>query len=174
MTAVIPQHIQNHLESVITTFGLENDEETMDRLKAGWLEKEGAFNREMANMGMEEIDSFPTYDERGVLALTYSGSLISIGPLVDGERKVDYTSIGFRRDVPEAITKEGSQLAEDLALDKGVVFDGGPIQKTSPVYKIVACPEDLSSDEQIDLIQQATTMVIETFADINQETLFQD
>ena len=170
-TTVIPQHIQEHLESVITTFGLENDSETMDRLKAGWLEKEEAFKSEMANMGMEEIDSFQTYDERGVLALTYSGSLISIGPLVEGERKVDYTSIGVRRDVPESVTKEGSQLAEDMALDKGVVFDGGPIQQTSPVYKIVACPEDLSSEEQTDMIQQATTMIIDTFADINQETL---
>ena len=171
MTTVIPQHILNHLESVVTSFGLDNDEETMDRLKAGWLEKEEAFNKEMANMGMEEIESFATYDERGVLALTYSGSLISIGPLVDGDRRVDYTSIGFRRDVPESLTKEGAQLAEDLALDKDVVFDGGPIQKTSPLYKIVACPENLSSDEQADLIQQATTMVIDTFADINQDTL---
>ncbi len=174
MTTVIPRQIQNHLESVITTFGLENNDETMDRLKAGWLEKEEAFNREMANIGMDEIESFQTYDEHGVLALTYSGSLISIGPLVEGERKVDYTSIGIRRDVPEAITKEGTQLAEDMAVDRSVVFDGGPIQKTSPVYKIVACPENLNSDEQTDLIQQATTMVIETFADINQETLMLD
>lgn len=171
MTNSIPQNILHHLESVITTFGLEDNEETLDRLKAGWMEKEDAFNQEMANIGMEEIESFQTYDERGVLALTYSGSLISIGPLVDRERKVDYTSIGVRRDVPEALTKEGSQLAEDMVLDRGVVFDGGPIQKTSPVYKIVVCPENLNSDEQSDLIQQATTMIIDTFADINQESL---
>ena len=156
---------------VITTFGLEDRDEALERLKTGWAEKEEAFNQEMTNLGMVEIDSFPTYDERGALALTYSGSLISIGPLVDRERRVDYTSIGFRRDVPEAITKEGTQLAEDMAPDRDVVFESGPIQKTSPVYRIVATPENLSSDDQADLIQQATTMIIETFADINQETL---
>ena len=171
MTTTIPRHIQDHLNAVITTFGLEQSDETMDRLKAGWLEKEEAFNLEMANLGMEELESFQTFDERGVMALTYSGSLISIGPITDGDRRVDYTSIGARRDVPESLTKEGAQLAEDMVLDKEVVFDGGPIQKTSPVYKIVACPEKLNSDDQADLIQQATTMIIETFADINQETL---
>lgn len=171
MNSVIPQHILKHLETAVTTFGLEDNDETLDRLKAGWLEKEESFIQEMANIGMEEIESFRTYDERGVLALTYSGSLISIGPLMDNERRVDYTSIGVRRDVPEALTKEGSQLAQDMALDRDVVFEGGPIQKTSPVYKMVVCPENLSSDDQTDLIQQATTMVIETFADINQESL---
>ncbi len=171
MTATIPENILNHLESVITTFGLEDNKETLDKLKAGWLEKEEAFNHEMANLGMEEIEFFETFDKRGAMALTYSGSLISIGPIVDGDRRVDYTSIGVRRDVPESLTKEGAQLAEDLELDKGVMFDGGPIQKTSPVYKIVACPENLSSADQSDLIQQATTMIIDTFADINQESL---
>ncbi|MDC7219562.1 MAG: hypothetical protein PQJ59_06445 [Spirochaetales bacterium] len=171
LTSVIPPAIERHLEDVIKTFGLDSDMDTMARLKSGWLEKEEAFKEQMFNMGMEETDHFDKDDERGVLALTYSGSLISIGPITEGDRKVDYTSIGFRHDVPDSLTKEGSLLAEDMSLESGVVFDGGPIQKTSPVYKIVVCPESLETEEQEDLIDQATTMIIDTFAGINSDTI---
>ncbi|MBI9100117.1 MAG: hypothetical protein JEY91_16665, partial [Spirochaetaceae bacterium] len=148
----IPGNIQTHLKSVIKTFGLENDEETMDRLVNGWLEKEESFKEQMFNLGMDEVGLFSNEDERGALALTYSGSLISIGPLVDGDRKIDYTSIGFRQDVPETLTKEGASLAGDVEIDKGIIFNSGPIKQTSPIYKIVVCPESLSTEEQEDII----------------------
>lgn len=171
LSVELPENIKRHLKDVVKTFGLESDEETMDRLISGWLDKEEAFREQMFNLGMEEIDLFESLDDRGLLALTYSGSLISIGPLVEGDRKVDYTSIGFRQDVPETLTKEGSSLAENVVLDRSIVFDGGPIKQTSPIYKIVVCPDSLSSEEQEDIIDQATTMIIDTFADINQDTM---
>ena len=167
----IPENIVKHLEVVIKTFGLESDEETMGRLINGWLEKEEAFKEQMFNMGMDEVGVFNRDDERAALALTYSGSLLTIGPLVEGERKVDYTSIGFRQDVPETLTKEGSSLAEDVMIDKGIVFNGGPIKQTSPIFKIVVCPESFSTEEQEDLIEQATTMIIDSFAEINSDTI---
>jgi hypothetical protein len=167
----IPENIQKHLHSVIKRFGLESDDETMGRLVNGWLEKEESFKEQMFNMGMDEVGFIGSGDERGSLALTYSGSLITIGPVIDGDRKVDYTSIGFRQDVPETLTKEGCSLAEDVKLDKGIIFNGGPIKQTSPIYKIVVCPESLSIEEQEDIIEQATTMIIDSFADINQDTI---
>jgi len=168
---MLPDNIQNHLNSVIKTFGLDNDEATMARLVQGWNDKEEAFRDQMCNMGMDEAGEFDFEDKRGALALTYSGSLISIGPLVEGDRKVDYTSIGFRQDVPETLTKEGCNLAENMVLDQGIRFLNGPIKQTSPLYKIVVCPEDLSPSDQEDLIEQATTMIIDSFSDINQESV---
>ena len=167
----IPENIKRHLNDVIKTFGLESDEETMDRLIGGWLDKEESFKEQMFNLGMEETGSFESSDDRGALALTYSGSLISIGPLNDGDRKVDYTSIGFRQDVPETLTKEGCTLLENIILDKGIQFSEGPLKKTSPIYKIVVCPESLSIEDQEDIIEQATTMIIDSFADINHDTI---
>jgi len=168
---MLPDNIQNHLNSVIKTFGLDNDEPTMARLVQGWQDKEEAFRDQMCNMGMDEAGEFDHEDKRGALALTYSGSLISIGPLVEGDRRVDYTSIGFRQDVPETLTKEGCNLAESMVLDRGIRFLDGPIKQTSPLYKIVVCPEDLSPSDQEDLIEQATTMIIDSFSDINQESV---
>lgn len=167
----LPENIQKHLNSVIKTFGLEPDEETMGRLVGGWLDKEEAFREQMCNMGMDEAGEFDSEDGRGTLALTYSGSLVSIGPLIDGLRKVEYTSIGFRQDVPESLTKEGCALAENMVLDKSIRFNNGPIKSTSPVYRIVVCPDRLSAEDQEDLIEQATTMILDTFVDINQNTM---
>jgi hypothetical protein len=174
LTLVIPENIERHLHGVIKQFGLEDNKETYDRLKGGWLEKQEAFKDQIENMGMEEIDSLERHDDRGVLALTYSGSLISIGPMTEGDRKVDYTSIGFRTDVPESLTKEGCLLLNDLELDKGIFFDGGPIKQTSPVYKLVVCPQTLDHQEQEDLIDRATTMIIDTFQEINLDTIILD
>lgn len=167
----LPENILKHLSSVVKVFGLENDEETMGRLINGWHEKEESFREQMFNMGMEEVGEFSADDERGALALTYSGSLLSIGPLMDGDRKIDYTSIGFRQDVPETLTKEGCNIAGNASVDNIIQFTGGPIRQTSPVYKIVVCPESLSSEEQEDLIEQATTMIIDSFAGINRDTM---
>lgn len=167
----VPENIKKHLHRVIKTFGLETDGETMARLVNGWLEKEDSFKEQMFNMGMEETGEFDCNDERGSLALTYSGSLISIGPIIEGDRKVDYTSIGFRQDVPETLTKEGCSLAENIQIDKGITFFEGPLKQTSPIYKIVVCPESLSAEEQEDIIDQATTMIIDSFADINQDSI---
>ena len=96
----LPENITRHLSEVAEAFGLDATEDTVARLGAGWMEKNDVFESSMIDMGMDEIPSFDKEDERGALALTFSGSLVSIGPLVDGKRKIDYTSIGFRNDVP--------------------------------------------------------------------------
>ena len=167
----IPGHIKKHLEDVIVSFGLESNEETMDRLIAGWIEKENVFKEKMLEMGMVETDVFEKNDDRGSLALTYSGSIIGIGPKVDGDRTVDYTSIGFRNDVPDMLIKNGCSLSENILLDKGILFKDGPIEQTSPIFKIVVCPETLSVDEQEDMIEKATTVIIDSFTDINERTI---
>ena len=167
----LPEIINKHLNDVAESFGLEADEDTIARLGAGWSEKKDAFDDSMIEMGMDEIQFFDKDDERGALALTYSGSLISIGPLVDGQRKIDYTSIGFRHDVPASITRDGCVMADDAEIDKSLSFTKGPISKTSPIFKIVACPESLSADEQSELLDEATTIIVETFVDMNKEII---
>ncbi len=167
----LPEIINKHLNEVAESFGLEADEDTIARLGAGWIEKKEAFDESMIEMGMDEVGSFAADDERGALALTYSGSLVSIGPLVDGKRKIDYTSIGFRNDVPASITREGCVMAENAETDKCLSFSKSPISKTSPVFTIVACPESLSAEEQSELIDEATTIMVETFVGMNKDIM---
>ena len=118
---------------------------------------------------MDEVGTFETDDERGALALTYSGSLLSISPLTDGARKIDYTSIGLRKDVPESVTDENCTLKRDMEVEKSIEIEGSSIKRTSQIYKIVAAPLSLNPDEQEELIDEAKTMIIDTFVDMNQD-----
>ncbi len=165
----IPENILKHLQFVAKSFGLGQDDETIQMLAESWSEKQDAFESKMIEMGMDEVGSFEMKDERAALALTYSGSLLSIGPLVDGQRKIDYTSIGLRKDVPESITEENCSLKHDMEVEKSIEFEGGSLKSTSQIYKIVVAPVSLNTEEQEELIDEAKTMIIDTFVDMNQE-----
>lgn len=165
----IPENILKHLQFVVRSFGLGQDDETIQMLADSWKEKEEIFEDKMIKMGMEEVGSFEKDDERAALALTFSGSLVSIGPLVDGSREIDYTSIGLRKDVPESLTEENCSLKDDIEAEKSIEIEGGTIKSTSQIFKIVVAPDSLNADEQEELIDEAKTVIIDTFVDMNQE-----
>lgn len=167
----IPESIIAYLREASATFGLANDEETMEKLTESWLEKKEAFEEKMIDMGMDEIGSLDQGDERAILALTYSGSLISIGPIMDENRNVEYTSIGLRNDVPKSLTIDNTNLLSDIEVGKSIEFENCPIKNTSPVFKIVACPEELSVNEQEDMLKEAATVIVDTFVGLNKELL---
>ncbi|MFO7731527.1 MAG: hypothetical protein R6V86_12280, partial [Spirochaetia bacterium] len=91
MNTQIPENVLKHLRYVAKSFGLGQDDETIQMLADSWQEKLNAFENKMTELGMDEVGLFETEDQRGALALTYSGSLLSISPLSDEGRKVDYT-----------------------------------------------------------------------------------
>ncbi len=165
----IPENIQKHLQYVAKSFGLSEDQETIQILADSWTEKLDAFETKMIDMGMDEIGIFEKTDERGALALTYSGSLVSIGPLGDEGRSIEYTSIGLRKDVPDSVKEDNCALAGDMEVEKSIEFEKGPLKRTSPIYKIVACPVSLSAEEQEELVSEATTVIVDTFVDMNQD-----
>ncbi len=169
LNTTIPENILKHLHYVAKSFGLGQDEETIQMLADSWEEKLEAFESKMIELGMDEVGSFETDDERGALALTYSGSLLSISPLNEGVRKIDYTSIGLRKDVPESLTNENCTLKGDMEVEKSIEIEGGSIKRTSQIFKIVAAPLSLNPDEQEELIDEAKTMIIDTFVDMNKD-----
>ena len=54
----IPENIQKHLQYMVSAFGLNQDEETLDNLAESWSEKLEAFDSEMIEMGMDELETF--------------------------------------------------------------------------------------------------------------------
>ena len=116
---------------------------------------------------MEELDSFEKEDERGAIALTYSGSIVNIGPLVDEVRNVEYTSIGLRSDVPDSADNDASKLAGDVKIDDNIDFEVGPVKSTSPIFKIAVCKGDLSAEEQEEALKETTIALSDEFAKIN-------
>lgn len=163
----IPVEIQDHIIKITKTSGLPETEESIEKIAEAWLEKKRAFEEQMASMAMEEVEAIDVDDPRGALAMTFSGSLITVGPVIDGSRKLSYASIGLRKDVPEMITEDSCNLSKDI--EKGEVFEfvNGPIKKTSPIYKLMICKDDLPEEKQEEKLNEAVTAVIDDFVEIN-------
>jgi hypothetical protein len=167
----IPENIQDHVRQITKSTRLPDSEESVEAVARGWIEKKRLFEEQITGLGMEEIEFLDRNDSRGALVMTYSGSLLNIGPLVDGFRKVEYASIGLRKDVPETAAKEDSELSSDIDLDSEVYFSVGPIRSSSPVYKIAIFSEQLAPEQQEERLSKATQILTADFIEANKTHL---
>ncbi|MBN1798567.1 MAG: hypothetical protein JW822_08310 [Spirochaetales bacterium] len=164
----IPSNIQQHIKGLAQSVKTEEGEDAVEKVAQCWLEKKAVFEDKISEMGMEEIDSLNKEDEKGAIALTYSGSLVNIGPLVDGARTVKYSSIGMRTDIPESAESDSSNLASDVQVDGIIQFEGGPVKSTSQIFKIAVCKdEEMSPEEQQQTIIETATIIEEEFVEVN-------
>lgn len=163
----IPEGIQDHLRQITKTSGMPDNEESVEEMARAWLDKKQAFEEKLQELNMEEVDEFGAEEERGTLVLTYSGSIVNIGPLNEGLRRAEYVSIGIRQDVPESATNGESVLAEDITLDDAVAFETGPVKKTSPIYKIAVNRDELEAAEEEEKLTEATQVLTDEFVEIN-------
>jgi hypothetical protein len=167
------EKIKDHLRQLVKTAGLEDTEESRQILEQGWMDKLEAFRKEVSDRRMEEAEEYAAEEPRGALMMTYSGSLLNIGPLGEEGRAVEYRSIGIRGDVPETARSGETELAEDAALDTGVSFTNGPIQKSSPIFKIAIVPEGIGEEEQEEMLSEVTQVLTDDFLEVN-KTIIQE
>jgi hypothetical protein len=165
----VPAEIQSNIREITRSSGLPDTDESVDMIAEGWLEKKERFERITERMRMEEADILEAADERGCLVMTYSGSLLSIGPQREHGRTVQYASIGLRQDVPETAAQEGSELGDDVRVGAPATFAVGPIQSSSPVFKIAVTAEDLDLNEQERQITKATQILTKEFVTVNKD-----
>lgn len=171
----LPENIREHIQKITKTSGLPDTDESVEKMAEVWMEKEKVFEEKTETMGLEEVDVLEADDPRAALLMTYSGSLISVGTLKDDQRRVEYTSIGLRGDVPNTLELEGNGLVNHVIIDEGVEFKTGPIQKTSPIYKIIICKEEnLEADEQEEKIKNAATVIMDDFVEVNKTLILDD
>ena len=163
----LPPEIQVHIKQITSASGLSDDEESYEKMAQGWLEKKKIFEDETAKQDMIEVDSLAVDNEQGGVALTFSGSLVLIGPLVDGFRKAAYNSIGIRKNVPDAMVQENSALAKDIEVNNPIEFDTGPVKSTSAIFKIAVCGEEVATEVQEEKISEVTVIMTEEFVEVN-------
>ncbi len=163
--------VRTHLKKITRSSGLPDTEESFRRMAEVWLEKKRMFEGQIHALDMEEVGSFSKDDPRGALLLSYSGSLISLGTLAGGGRRVEYASISLRADVPDLLIMEGSGLTEDLRVDGEAKFSSGKVRSTSSLLKIAVCAEEVSPEEQDKRIREATIFLTNGFVKINRTVL---
>ncbi|MFP4491234.1 MAG: hypothetical protein ACLFNZ_07145 [Spirochaetaceae bacterium] len=167
------EKIRQHIQQLVKTAGLPDTEESLEILERGWEEKLNTFEREAAERDMEMVENFDAEDERGALLMTYSGSLINLGPKGEEGRFIAYHSIGVRNDVPESAEADGSDLAEDVIIDEGARFTNGPIKKSSPIFKIAVIVEEMEEEEQEEQLAEMTQILTDDFIEVN-KTIIQE
>jgi nucleoid DNA-binding protein len=159
--------IRTHLVGLLKSSGLPDTKETLEVLAQIWFEKKQMFEAQIRALDMLELEGFSAEDPRGALLLTYSGSLVSLGPLEKGGRRAEYASIQLRTDVPHLAVTDRSRLESDLKVDHDAHFIEGPVKSTSSLLKITACGTDVSAEEQEKRIREATIFLTNGFVKIN-------
>lgn len=167
----LSQEIQVHLKEIAKTSGLALTDDSYERLAVAWLDKLAVFQKTTEESGLVEIDRLGRDEARGALALTWSGSLINVGPLDGDSRRCEYSSIGLRADVPASALEESSTLGSDLEVGESLRFDRGPIRLSSPIYRIAATAEALEPAEEEALLTQVTQDLAEDFVEINKTVI---
>ncbi len=164
---MLPEGIGDHIRSIARTSGLPPGDESLELLAQGWLGKKDAFEEQTTTLKMEEKDEFALDSPGGALVMTNSGSLITIAPVVNDLRRVEYVSIGLRQDVPDTAVNEESTLEDDLRVGEPAKFTNGPLQKSSAVYKIAVHTEKMEPEQEIEKLSEATQIITQEFVDVN-------
>jgi len=169
MDTPFPEIIETHLRSILETTedDWSREAEAFIKLKAVWLRKDRLFEEQVGLLGMEEVRRLEKNDPRGMLFLTYSGSLVSLG--YGEERWMEYASIKLRTDVPDIVRTERTRLAADPVVGSSARFDGGPLKNTSSLFRIMVCPSGVSPAEQDKRIREATVFLTNSFIHLNRD-----
>lgn len=171
--AKVSEEVQNHLKQLVGSVNLPEGEDALETLAKGWLEKEESFMAQIGERNLEEARDFSVEEPRGGLLMTYSGSLLTIGPIGEEGRKVEYASVGLRTDVPESAEAEGSVISSDFSVGGSVEFLVGPIKKSSPVYKIAIVREEMPLEEEEELLSDVTQILMDDFIEVNKTLIIE-
>jgi len=161
MNTSIPTDVETHLKSLVTAHI------TLDMIRDLWIRKDKLFSDQIALLAMDEVEFLESSEERGILLLTYSGSLISLG--CGKKRSMEYASIKLRSDVPDIIKSSDVALASPLKKGSSASFSGGQVQNTSAIYRVVVCREGVSPEEQEKRIREATIFITNSFVHLNRD-----
>ena len=90
---LVEPNVKEHLKRLVKTAGMPENSESLEQLATSWLEKQALFKAEITKNQMELVDSYAADEPKGALVMTYSGSLITIGPDSDELAKVSVPEV---------------------------------------------------------------------------------
>ena len=163
----LPREIEEHLQKLMKSLELPDNEENYGKLYDAWIRKEHLFESQTRALEMETVEGLPEGDGRGAVLLTSSGSLLSLSPEKKEGRWMEYASIPIRTDVPDILKGEKVSLASLLRLGESLVLQDAPLKQTSPLYRIAVCRQGISAAEQEKRIREATIYLTNGFVRIN-------
>lgn len=163
----LPSEIKDRISSLIDEEGKTKNGINKEEYARIWKKKYDLFTAQIATIGMLLVSSIEANDSRGAILLTYSGSLISLGPAKQGKRWLEYASIKFRNDVPDFVRGSAVVLTNGATENKTAAFEGCAITQSSALYCIAVCPEGTKDKDQDERIREATIYLTNGFVKLN-------
>ncbi|MCK5672695.1 MAG: hypothetical protein KAH95_04930, partial [Spirochaetales bacterium] len=162
----LPEQIKLHMESLIASSELPDTADFKTLLADTWNRKCSLFEQQAKILEMELVNTMDENDPRGVIVLTYSGSIVSINPKEE-TREVEYASIHLRSDVPKTVSILATNIVSSVEIGKAVEFSSGQLKKTSAAYIIAVCKKTVSIEKQKERIREGTIYLTNGFMKIN-------
>jgi len=164
----LPERVRAHLRSMTESSDLPRTDASLELITENWLEKRAMFESQTKLLGMERLDRFNEGEKRGVILLTYSGSLLALGPAEEnGGLWFEYASIKLRNDVPPLVREDGVSIEGAIEPDKPARFGGGSIKHSSDILLMAACPESLARSEEDRRLREASVFLTNGFVKLN-------
>ncbi len=164
----LPERVRRHLRSMTEGSGLPRTDASLEAIAENWAEKRAMFESQTKLLGMERADLFAEGEKRGVVFISYSGSLVAIGPAgEDGGRWFEYASIKLRNDVPPLVREEGVTVEGPIEPGRPARFGSCSIKHSSDVLLMAVCPESLGRAEEDRRLREASVFLTNGFVKLN-------
>lgn len=163
----LPEKIKEQIDSLLPETGLPAGPESREKMASIWTEKLRLFESQIKALDMELIGELTAQDNRGAIILTYSGSLVSLGPDGGQGRWFEYASIKVRTDVPSLARGDHAKPDGSIKLHETAGFLDAPVKHTSHVYAIACCLPGTSPENQDARIREATIFLTNGFVKLN-------
>ncbi|MDA3938798.1 MAG: HU family DNA-binding protein [Spirochaetia bacterium] len=162
----LPVRIQIHIQSILESSELPDNTDSRNLMADTWERKSSLFKQQANLLNMEIINGIEADDLRGMIVMTYSGSIVSIGPK-EKAREVEYASIHLRTDVPKTISIVATELSDDIHIGEAVRFTTGQLKQTSAAYMLAVCDSSIDIEKQKERIREGTIFLTNGFMKIN-------
>ncbi len=162
----LPEQIKLHMKSLIVSSELQDTDDFKNLLADTWKRKCNLFEQQAKVLEMDTVNTMKEGDSRGVIVLTFSGSIVSINPKEE-TREVEYASIHLRSDVPKTVSIMATNIEGSVEIGKAVEFSSGQLKKTSAAYMIAVCRKGVSVEKQKERIREGTIYLTNGFMKIN-------
>ena len=169
----LPKEIQSHLKQLATEIQHSPEQNLLEKLSSVWEQKEKLFVQQAEMIEMEAVQELAKDDPRAVLLLTFSGSLVSLGP-GEENRWAEYSSIHLRTDVPKIIADDAVTLRTDPRVQHPLELSAGRLKQTSAIYLIYVCKEHVPFKEQEKRVREATIYLTNGFMKLNRSLQVED
>src|SRR4030042_1292700 len=94
------------LKMILKDSTLPDNENSLKKIIEAWLIKRALFNKIIEHGNFKIVKNHKKDNKNACIAITLSGSIIAIGPILNGYRKIIYTSLDMRKDVPKVVTSD--------------------------------------------------------------------